>query len=52
MVQLLDQQGRVLQEKSLLQGSTIVYFDIETLYQGLYFVRMEGATELKSVLIE
>jgi hypothetical protein len=52
MVQLLDQQGRVLQEKSLLQGSTIVYFDVETLYQGLYFVRMEGATELKSVLIE
>lgn len=51
-VQLLDQQGRVLQEKSLLQGSTIVYFDIETLYQGLYFVRMEGATELKSVMIE
>ena len=52
MVQLLDQQGRVLQEKNLLQGSTIVYFDIETLYQGLYFVRMEGATELKSVMIE
>ena len=52
MVQLLDQQGRVLQEKSLLQGSTIVYFDIETLYQGLFFVRMECATELKSVLIE
>jgi hypothetical protein len=52
MVQLLDQQGRVLQEKSLLQGSTIVYFDIETLYQGLYFVRMEGATELKSIMIE
>jgi len=51
-VQLLDQQGRVLQEKSLLQGSTIVYFDVETLYQGLYFVRMEGATELKSVMIE
>lgn len=52
IVQLLDQQGRVLQEKSLLQGSTIVYFDIETLYQGLYFVQMEGATELKSVMIE
>lgn len=52
VVQLLDQQGRVLQEKSLLQGSTIVYFDVETLYQGLYFVRMEGATELKSVMIE
>lgn len=51
-VQLLDQQGRVLQEKSLLQGSTIVYFDIETLYQGLYFVRMEGATQLKSVVVE
>lgn len=51
-VQLLDQQGRVVQEKKLLQGSTIVYFEVDTLYEGLYFIRMEGDVRLKSIVID
>lgn len=50
-IQLLDQQGRVLQEKTLAQGSTIVYFEIDTLYQGCYLVRVEGDAQAKMLIV-
>ncbi|MEN9742718.1 MAG: hypothetical protein RLZZ65_523 [Bacteroidota bacterium] len=50
-VQLIDQQGRVVQKKQLHQGSTIVYFELDTLYSGLYFIKVEGAKELKRLVV-
>ncbi|MEN9699474.1 MAG: hypothetical protein RLZZ301_672 [Bacteroidota bacterium] len=50
-VQLIDQQGRVVARKVLAQGSTIVYFDIDTLYSGLYFIQLDGAKEMKKLMV-
>jgi YHYH protein/Secretion system C-terminal sorting domain len=40
-ITLLDAQGRKILEQYIYQGSTIGYFDISTLYNGTYFIRME-----------
>jgi hypothetical protein len=50
-VALYDQQGRLIAQKSLAQGSTIVYFEIDTLYQGLYLVRVEGDAQSKTLVV-
>jgi hypothetical protein len=34
---LIDEQGRVVASKAFLQGSTICYFETDTIYKGLYF---------------
>jgi hypothetical protein len=36
----------------LAQGSTIVYFEIDTLYKGLYLVKVEGSVAAKTLVIE
>jgi hypothetical protein len=51
-VALYDQQGRLVAQKTLAQGSTIVYFEIDTLYQGLYLIQMEGDPQVKSLVVE
>jgi hypothetical protein len=51
-VALYDQQGRVVAQKILVQGSTIVYFEIDTLYQGLYLIQMEGDPQVKTLVVE
>lgn len=50
-ISLYNQLGQLIQEKTLAQGSTIVYFEIDTLYQGLYFVKVEGALETKPLIV-
>lgn len=42
-VELFDVNGKVLQRTILYQGSTIVYFDTQTLYEGMYFIRIAGS---------
>ena len=42
-VELFDVNGKILQRTMLYQGSTIVYFDTQTLYEGVYFVRIAGS---------
>ncbi len=39
---LLDVQGRVLQRQTVAQGGTQAVFEVATLPEGIYFVRMEG----------
>jgi hypothetical protein len=51
-VELYDQQGRLIAQKILAQGSTIVYFEIDTLYQGIYLVKMEGDSKAKTLIIQ
>jgi hypothetical protein len=39
-IMLYDISGKLVEKKTLYQGSTIVYFDTKTLYAGTYFVRI------------
>ena len=50
-VELYDQLGRLIAQKILAQGSTIVYFEIDTLYQGRYLIRVEGDTQAKTLVV-
>lgn len=39
-VELLDQMGRLIQLKKISKGSTIAYFDTQSVYQGVYILRL------------
>jgi YHYH protein/Secretion system C-terminal sorting domain len=41
-VELLDMNGKLLQSKQLNKGSTIAYFDTQTVYSGTYMVRISN----------
>lgn len=51
--QLIDQQGKVVKETTLLPGQTFVHLDTQTLYAGMYTLRCIGSQGLiiKSVAI-
>ena len=53
-ITLYDINGKIVEKKTLYQGSTIVYFDTKTLYSGVYFLKMQiGNKELnKKIIIE
>jgi hypothetical protein len=51
-VMLYDAQGRLVIQKEVAQGSTIVYFEIDTLYQGIYLVKVEGDSKAKTLIIQ
>ncbi len=42
-LELLDLSGRLIHMTTLLQGTTIAYFDTQTIYSGLYYVRVIGS---------
>ena len=39
-IQLFDQNGKFIQETTLYQGSTLAYFDTQTMYNGDYTVKI------------
>ncbi|MFT7344126.1 MAG: hypothetical protein ACI9XP_000706 [Lentimonas sp.] len=41
-IALVDATGKVVQEKIISAGSTIAYFDIQTVYDGVYFVKISN----------
>ncbi|WP_157471969.1 YHYH protein [Neolewinella persica] len=41
-VELRDASGRLVKQKIIRTGQTIAYFDTQTLYRGMYFVRISG----------
>jgi hypothetical protein len=43
-IQLIDQNGKFIQETTLYQGSTLAYFDTQALYNGDYTVKIIGPT--------
>lgn len=53
-VVLYDVTGKVIEKKTLYQGSTIVYFDTKTLYSGVYFVKIIVGDSVinKKIIIE
>jgi hypothetical protein len=46
-VELRDITGRLVDKTTLLQGSTIVYFDTKTVYAGDYFITLTGKSGSK-----
>lgn len=42
-VELFDVEGKLVRKTVLYQGSTIVYFDTQTLYDGNYFIKISGS---------
>jgi YHYH protein/Secretion system C-terminal sorting domain len=49
-VELLDLAGRVVARQTLFPGSTMCYFDTQTLHAGTYLVRVEGGTPTRVVV--
>jgi len=43
-LQLIDMAGKLVATTSLLQGSTIAYFDTNTLYSGQYVIRISNSS--------
>jgi hypothetical protein len=43
-IQLIDSNGKFIQETTLYQGSTLAYFDTQTIYNGDYTVKIIGPT--------
>jgi len=44
-VSLMDMKGSLIEKKRISKGSTIAYFDIQTLYDGIYIVSLISASE-------
>lgn len=42
-VSLVDMTGRTIQQKTLVAGSTILYFDTQTAYAGEYFLHINSS---------
>jgi len=38
-ISLVDINGKLIDKKAIFQGSTIAYFDVSTLYKGIYFLK-------------
>ena len=53
IVELFDLTGKLLQQNTLYQGSTIVYIDVRTLYSGMYTIRITSGNTIltKKVLL-
>ncbi len=41
-VALFDMNGKLVDSKVISKGSTIAYFDVQTVYSGMYIVRITG----------
>lgn len=46
-VDLISLDGRILQSKTVLQGSTLCFFDVKTVCSGTYFVRIVDGQQIK-----
>jgi hypothetical protein len=46
--ELVDEQGRIVETKTFLQGSTICFFETDTVYNGIYFLKISGGNKLKT----
>jgi hypothetical protein len=45
---LVDEQGRIIASKEFYQGSTICYFETDTIYNGIYFLKIASKDTIKT----
>ena len=52
-LELIDMSGRIVKTSKINTGSTIAFFDIQTLYEGVYFITLSNSNEkiIKQVMI-
>lgn len=50
-VSLLDALGKVVKTQQILQGSTLSVFDLATVYNGIYFLKVANGRDSKSFKI-
>lgn len=46
-ISMLDINGKLIDKKTIFQGSTIAYFDVSTLYKGVYFLKTNAGQVLE-----
>ena len=46
-ISLVDFNGKLIDKKTIFQGSTIAYFDVSTLYNGIYFLKTNAGQVLE-----
>jgi hypothetical protein len=46
-ISLVDINGKLIDKKAIFQGSTIAYFDVSTLYKGIYFLKTNAGQVLE-----
>lgn len=46
--ELIDEQGRIVAAKTFFQGSTLCHFETDTLYNGIYFLRIHEKDRVKT----
>ena len=53
LVELLDMSGRIVKTSKINSGSTIAFFDIQTVYEGAYCIRLSNSKNkiIKKVMI-
>lgn len=47
-IDLIDALGKVIKSTKILQGSTLCIIEVDTIYNGLYFVRLSSGSNSKS----
>lgn len=47
-IDLLDISGKLVNTTKVNKGSTIAYFDVQTIYQGVYFIKISGGEYYKT----
>ena len=54
VLDLFDSSGKQVRSSVIKKGSTISYFDVQTLYDGAYFIRLKTRTQqvTKKVMIK
>lgn len=50
-VELIDELGKVVKTSTILQGSTLSIIDTNTVYNGIYFVKISDSTNSKTVKV-
>ena len=54
-IELIDASGKLIEQTAVKKGSSIAYFDIQTVYSGVYFVRfslVHGEQITKKVIVK
>jgi hypothetical protein len=46
-ISLINISGKLIDKKTIFQGSTIAYFDVSTLYKGIYFLKTNAGQVLE-----
>jgi hypothetical protein len=46
-ISLVDINGKLIVKKAIFKGSTIAYFDVSTLYKGIYFLKTNAGQVLE-----